>query len=54
MVKGGVKTPDRMDDALDCLGVLSELEEDARAASSPSHEESDGCAAPLSGKLVIT
>jgi hypothetical protein len=42
-----------MDDALDCLGVLPELEEDARAAS-PSHEESDGCAAPPSGKLVIT
>lgn len=55
MVKGDAKTLDRIE-AFDCFELLSffcsEVEEEA--TTSPSHDKSDGGAAPLSGKLVVT
>lgn len=58
MVKGDTTTLDRIE-VLDCFELLSFLwseleEEEEEASASPSHDESDGVAAPLSGKLVIT
>lgn len=57
MVKGGVKTLDRME-IFGCLELLSslcsEVEEEVAGAVSSLHKELDDGASPLSGKLVIT
>lgn len=57
MVKGGVKTLDRME-IFGCLELLSslcsEVEDEVAGAVSSLHKELDDGASPLSGKLVIT